>query len=382
MTAEQPTRAQTVARVKRLVVKIGTGVLSDDRGQLDVSRIEHLAGQICHLKSEGHAIAVVSSGAIGAGLAALRVEKRPKATPKLQAAAAIGQSRLMAIYGRCFEAKGYYAAQILLTRDDFDAFGRYLNARRTFAELNKLDAIPVVNENDTISAEEITFGDNDSLAALVTSLFEADMLVLLSTVEGLYDSSGHDRAVVDVVEGVTDEVQRLSFGRVSRGGVGGMDSKLQAIKVATDFGEPAVLANGKLNNVLLRIMAGDEIGTLFLPAAGRVAGRKRWLMFGGRTKGKLCIDDGAAAALLKKGKSLLPSGVVSVHGSFARGDVVAIVSSTGELVAKGATSFAAHEAAKICGAHTEDIADLLGEKPYDEIVHRDHMVVFRGGRAS
>ena len=379
MRANQAIRAQIVPRVKRLVVKIGTGVLSDDKGQLDVGRIEHLAGQICQLRSEGYAIAVVSSGAIGAGLAALGIPQRPKATPKLQAAAAIGQSRLMAIYGRCFEAKGYYAAQILLTLEDFGAFNRYLNARRTFAELNRLDAIPVVNENDTTSAEEITFGDNDSLAAMVTSLFEADMLILLSTVDGLYDSAGPDRGVVEVVEGVTEQVAQLSYGEVSRGGVGGMDSKLQAIKVATGFGEPVVLANGKTTNVLTRILGGDNIGTLFLPVASRVAGRKRWLTFGGRTHGKLFIDEGAAAALTKKGKSLLPSGVVKVQGSFDKGDVVAIVSPTGELVAKGLAGFTAEEAAKLCGAHSDDIAKLIGQKPYDEILHRDNMVVFRGG---
>jgi len=370
-------RSQIVGATKRLVVKIGTGVLSDAQGQLDTGRIEHLAEQICQLRSSGYAIAVVSSGAIGAGMAALGMTKRPRATAKLQAAAAVGQSRLMAIYSKCFDTRGYCAAQILLTLDDFEAFNRYLNARRTFAELNKLDAIPVVNENDTISAEEITFGDNDTLAALVASLFEADLLILLSTVDGLYDATG---STVEVVPAVTDEVKQLSWGKVSRGGVGGMESKLQAIRMATDFGEPVVLGNGKTDNVLVRIMRGDNLGTLFMPAARRVAGRKRWLMFGGRTKGKLWIDDGAVGALLKKGKSLLPSGLTKVQGSFAKGDVVSILSSTGDLVAKGSVSFGAGDAAKICGAQTNDIARLLGDDQPEEVVHRDYMVVFHEGR--
>ena len=365
--------------VKRLVVKIGTGVLSDFQGQLDVDRIERLAGQICELRSRRYGIAVVSSGAIGAGLSALGIQRRPKATDKLQAAAAIGQSELMAIYGRCFEARGYHAAQMLLTREDFEDFPRYLNARKTIAAIAKFGAIPVINENDTVSVEEITFGDNDTLSGLVTSLFEADMLVLLSTVDGLYDAVGPDRSIVEVVESVTEDVERLDFGSVSRGGVGGMESKLQAVKMVTDFGEPVVLANGKTDHVLPRLMQGENLGTLFLPAAMRVTGRKRWLMFGGRTRGKLWIDDGATAALVHQGKSLLPSGVVKVEGPFSYGDIVAILSPGGELVAKGSTGFGSEEASRICGLHSNEVAALVGKRSYDEIVHRDDMVVFRKG---
>ena len=370
-------RAKIVAQARRLAVKVGTNVLSDDVGRLDVARIEHLAEQICQLRADGYAIAVVTSGAIGAGMAALSMDTRPKSTPKLQAAAAIGQSRLMSIYERCFQAKGYHAAQILLTREDFEDFRRYLNARRTFAALNKLGAIPVINENDTTATEEITFGDNDHLSAMVTSVFEADMLILLSTIDGLYDEH---RQVVEVVERVTDDVQKLSFGEVSSRGVGGMDSKLQAIKLATDFGEPVVLANGTAARVLPRIMAGEKLGTLFLPASKRVHGRKRWLAFGGRTRGKLWIDDGAAAALVQRGRSLLPKGLVRVEGTFRAGDVVALLASDGELVAKGITAFSSQDAAKICGVHTDGIASLLGERTCDEVVHRDHMAIFSDGR--
>ena len=376
-TDHDTSRTGIFSSAKRLVVKMGTNVLSDDRGHLDVNRIEHLADQICELRSRGYAMAVVSSGAIGAGMAALGIERRPKTTPKLQAAAAIGQSRLMSLYGRCFEAHGYHAAQILLTREDFGDFGRYLSTRHTFAALNSLGAIPVVNENDTTATVEITFGDNDQLSAMVASVFEADMMILLSTIDGLYDAN---RDVVGVVDRVTEQVQKLSFGEVSSRGVGGMDSKLQAIKLATDFGEPVVLANGKTDNVLLRIMDGEKLGTLFMPSAKRVKGRKRWLTFGGKTKGSLVIDEGAAAALEKEGKSLLPKGLLKAEGTFAEGDVVAILDPNGELVAKGTCNYSSVDAARLCGVHTEQIASLLGKSTYDEVVHRDNMAIFRRGR--
>lgn len=373
-------RSDILAKVRRIVVKIGTRVLTDDNGGLDTGRIEHLAEQICDMKRQGRAVAVVTSGAIGAGLAALGVETRPESTAKLQAAAAIGQSRLMGIYSKCFEAHGYHAAQILLTREDFSAFDRYTSARRTFAELNKLGAIPVVNENDTTSVEEVTFGDNDLLSALVTSLFEGDLLILLSTISGLYDSRDESRTVIEEVDSVTAQVQNLSSGEVSQGGVGGMDSKLQAIKMATEFGEPVVLANGKTDSVLDRIMAGEKLGTYFHAAARRVASRKRWLMFGARPKGRISVDAGAVAALLHKGTSLLPSGMVWVAGRFDRGELVDIVSPDGDVVGRGIAGYGADEARKLCGVQTEDIAEIAGEKPCDEMVHRDDMVIFHGGR--
>jgi len=379
-TPTQSVRSEITTSANRLVVKIGTGVLSDERGQLDTARIEHLAGQICDLRAEGYGMAVVTSGAIGAGLAALGIERRPKATAKLQAAAAIGQSELMAMYDRCFQAKGFHSAQMLLTRQDFEDFRRYLNMRRTVAALHKFNAIPVINENDTVSVDEITFGDNDTLSALVASLFEADLLILLSTVDGLYDSDGPTRRVIEVVDRVTTDVEALAFGATSRGGVGGMESKLRAVKTVTEFGETVIMANGKQDNVLRRIVNGENLGTLFLPAARRVAGRKRWLMFGGKTKGKLWIDDGAVEAISKRGKSLLPSGVTKAEGAFASGDVVAIMSPTGELVAKGVTGFGHEEAAKICGLQSKQVAVVVGRKNCDEIVHRDNMVVFHKGQ--
>jgi len=362
------------------VLKVGTNVLSDDANCLDTARIEHLAEQVCTLRSRGHAIAVVSSGAIGAGLAALGIGSRPRSTPKLQAAAAIGQSKLMGIYGECFEAHGYHAAQVLLTMEDFEDFRRYLNVRHTFVALNKLGAIPIINENDTTAIEEITFGDNDQLAAMVTSVFEADLLVLLSTIDGLYDTTGSERRVVEVVESVTNDIKGLSFGTVSSRGAGGMDSKLQAIKIATDFGEPVVLANGKLPNVLERIMDGERLGTFFMPAAKRVEGRKRWLSFGGRTQGTLWIDDGAVTALVKRGKSLLPKGLTRVDGTFAAGAIVSVKAPDGGLVAKAVSTFSSTDATKICGAHTADLAGILGKDACDEVVHRDNMVIFHRGK--
>ncbi len=362
-----------MSQAKRLVVKIGTNVLSEDSGQLDHDRISHLASQICGLRAAGYAVAVVSSGAISAGMGVLGLGARPRTTAKLQATAAIGQSRLMALYGQCFEAQGYHAAQVLLTREDFQDFRRYLNIRQTFSALNRLGAIPVINENDTTAVEEITFGDNDQLATMVTSAFEADMLVILSTIDGLYDAAG---CVVEVVERVTDDIRQLSFGTVSSRGAGGMDSKLQAIALATDFGDPVVLANGKTNNILTRVMSGEELGTLFLPTPKRVQSRKRWFQFGGKTKGEIWIDAGAAQAISKRGRSLLPKGVVKVAGAFQPGDIVALLDPTGNLVAKGAVAFSSEEAAKLCGAHSGRIRAILGHDAPSEVVHRDHMAIF------
>ncbi len=361
-----------LANARRIVVKIGTNVLADKRRGLDERRIERLADQICAIRSGGRWVTVVSSGAIGAGMAALGMKARPKALPKLQAAAAIGQSRLMGIYGRSFERHGYHAAQILLTREDFQDFNRYLNIRRTFAALNRLGAIPIINENDTTAVEEITFGDNDQLAALVTSAFQADLLILLSTIDGLYDQDGR---VIGQVADVTEKVRGLSFGKVSSLGVGGMDSKLEAIKMATDFGEPVVLANGKQDDILSQILSGQPVGTLFLPAGRRMQGRKRWLVFGGKTKGQLWIDDGAARAVTRHGKSLLPSGVVKVTGKFDAGDIVAISDLEGRLLGKGKVAFSSEEASKLCGAHTHQIKTLLGRDADDELVHRDDLVL-------
>lgn len=373
----QDIRRTIFSKARRLVVKVGTGVLTAENGGLDRSRIAKLAEQIMQLRQLGYYTALVSSGAIAAGMAELGMTKRPTALPDLQAAAAVGQSKLMAAYDECFKKYGSTAAQILLTREDFDDRTRYLNARNTILTLWRLGAVPVINENDTVSVEEITFSDNDLLSALVTNLLRADVLVMLSVVDGVY-CVGPDGTVtgetIDVVERVTDDVKALSSGETSARGKGGMDSKLEAARIATYAGEAAVIANGKCDDILLRIVRGEKVGTLFLPVHPKMASRKRWIGFTSKPSGSLQVDAGAAEAILKKGRSLLASGIRAVEGMFQKGDTVSIVDEHGVEIARGLVNYSSAEVERIKGLKTSAIAKVLGEKPYDEVVHRDNLV--------
>lgn len=373
-------RKELLKRVRRVVVKIGTAALSNETGGLDEAKVAWLAGQVHALRERGLQVAVVSSGAIGAGMNALQIERRPTRLPELQACAAIGQGRLAAVYDRCFQQRGYHAAQMLLTRDDFDDRRRYLNASNALHAILEYGAVPLINENDTISVEEIalTFTDNDSLAALVTHLVGAEMLILLTVVDGLYrnpNASPNERRVLPLVTKVTDEVRRLAAASRSRGGKGGMASKIEAARTASSAGAIVVIANAQEGRVLERVFDGEPLGTLFLPAVERMASRKRWLRFGSRPKGTVVVDAGARRALTAQGKSLLPSGIVRVRGEFARGDLVAVSDETGNEFARGLVNYSADEMKKILGRKTSAIRRILGEAPYDEAIHRDHLVL-------
>jgi len=372
-------REEILSNVSKIVIKIGTRVLTNQDGLVDKNRIMELSKQVVKLRLKGFSVVIVSSGSIGAGISALGLQKRPSSLPELQAAAAIGQGKLIEVYNECFKKYGYHAAQLLLTRQDFEDRQRYLNTCNTLHSLLNFKTIPIINENDTISVEEITFGDNDILSALVTNLLRADLLILLSSVDGLYTTPpapGKSCRVLSVVDSISDDIKKLAFKQKTKEGVGGMESKLEAANIATGSGEAVIIANGMQSDILSKIMNYDDVGTLFVPYNKKITSRKRWIGFTVKPKGKIYIDEGALSALQKKGKSLLPSGVVKIEGKFIKGDVVSIVD-VGEKreVARGLMNYSADEVRKVKGLRTSLIKKTLGYKPYDEIVHRDNIVL-------
>ena len=380
MKTKNDIRTQILSKVKKVVVKIGTGVLTTDDGYVDKEQIQRLAGQVVELKKMGYDVVVVSSGAIGSGMGELGIEKRPSTLPELQAVAAIGQSKLIGTYDECFKLHGYHAAQILLTREDFEDRQRYLNTCNTIHTLFQMNAIPVVNENDTISVDEIKFGDNDALSALVTNLLNAELLIILSSVDGLYDrfpTAKSKAAVVPMVENISHEVKQLAFDSKTARGVGGMQTKLEAASVVTNAGEAVIIANGRMDNVLKKIVQCENVGTLFLPKEEKLTSRKRWIGYTIKPKGKIYVDDGAMHALAEKGKSLLASGIVSVEGAFGKGDIVSVCKKEDRAIfARGLINYSSQEIEKIKGCNTSHIAKVLGYKLYDEVIHRDNMVIF------
>jgi glutamate 5-kinase len=372
-------REEILSNVSKIVIKIGTRVLTNEDGFLDKNQIMALSKQVIKLRSGGYSVVVVSSGSIGAGISALGFQERPNNLPELQAAAAIGQGKLIEIYNECFTKHGYHAAQLLLTRQDFEDRQRYLNTCNTLHSLLNFKTIPIINENDTISVEEITFGDNDILSALVTNLLRADLLILLSSVDGLYTTpptSDKSCSVLSVVDSISDDIKKLAFKQKTREGIGGMESKLEAAGIVTGSGETVIIANGRQPDILSKIMNYDNVGTLFLPYKKKIASRKRWIGFIARPKGEVYIDEGALDALQRKGKSLLPSGVIKIDGNFVKGDVVSIVNvNENREIARGLMNYSAEEVQKIKGLRSSLIKKTLGYKPYDEIIHRDNMVL-------
>ncbi|OPZ08618.1 MAG: Glutamate 5-kinase [candidate division BRC1 bacterium ADurb.BinA364] len=332
------------------------------------------------LRDEGMEIIIVTSGAVGAGVGELDLPERPSNLIDEQALAAIGQSRLMGVYGQGFRQRGYHVAQILMTRGDLDDRRRHLNIRNCLTRLLEMGVIPIINENDTVSVDELSFGDNDSLSAIIASKTEADLLALLTDVDGLYDrdpKQNPDAQVVPVVESISAFVESMASATTSRLGSGGMRSKIDAARLATRAGVPVVIANGTNPRNLGRFLAGETVGTRFVPPTGaHLRGRERWIALGARTAGrKIVVDEGARRAILAKGSSLLPAGVVSVAGAFDKGDAVEICDQNGRCFAKGLSNFAASEIDLIKGKRSSDIASVLGEGRYDEVVHRDNLVV-------
>jgi len=323
---------------------------------------------------------VVSSGAVAAGKADLGITGRPPTIPLKQAAAAIGQSRLMRSYKEEFRARDQLVAQVLLTRDDLANRRRYLNARNTVMTLLDYGVIPIINENDTVVVDEIRFGDNDNLSAMVTNLVEANLLVILSDVDGLYerDPRQHPEAqLITEVERITEEIEAMAGGTANSLGTGGMATKIKAAKRAALYGAATVIINGCQEGQLSRLFAGEEIGTYFLPARDRMAAKKHWIAFTKKPRGKLFVDDGAKNALVDRGKSLLPSGIKGVEGGFDRGDAVRLCDLQGVEFAKGVTDYSLSELLRIMGKKSSEIESILGYKYGDDVVHRDNMVLSR-----
>ena len=372
-------RQEIAATATTIVVKVGTQVLTREDGQLNQERITQLAEQLHHVLATGRKVVLVSSGAVGAGMGRLGLTQRPTDLAHLQAVAAIGQSLLVEAYERSLSPYGHHAAQILLTAEDLEHRTRYLNARNTLLKLLELGAIPIINENDTVAVEELqtTFGDNDRLAAIVTNLIQAPLLVLLSDVDGLYDGdpSQPGTHVIPTVERLDRSIYELVHDRTGGRGKGGMSSKLEAARLATSAGENVIITGGRIPNVLTTIMAGEPIGTLFLARGQSVAARKRWIGFSVKPRGHLTLDDGARNAVQRCGRSLLAAGIVEVAGTFNKGDIVALGSPDGTEFARGLTNYGHADLDKIKGLRTNQIAGTLGHCPYEEVIHRDNMVV-------
>ncbi len=370
-------RKSLLSHVRRVVVKIGSGVISTADG-LDESQLAVIAEDVCNLLDAGLEVILVSSGAVAAGKGQLGIQGRPQTIPQKQAAAAIGQTRIIREYKETFLARNYNVAQVLLTRDDLSNRRRYLNARNTMMTLLEYGVTPIVNENDTVVVEEIRFGDNDNLSALVTSLVEADMLIILSDVDGLYDSNPVENPtaeLIPVVERVTPEIEAMGGGSNGNLGTGGMATKIKAAKRAALSGVGTLIVNGRRPNILSQVFAGADVGSYFLPAQSKLTAKKHWIAFSKKPRGKLLLDEGAQGAIVKRGKSLLPSGIVGVEGGFERGDAVRLCDRQGQEFARGVVSYSLAETLQIMGRQCSEIENRLGYKYRDEVVCRDDLVL-------
>lgn len=374
----------TLARVKRIVVKVGTGTLTDGEGRFDRQNCARLAAELAEA-ARGRRLVVVSSGAVALGaerLGLVRSRGKPWDIPTKQACAAVGQPHLMAAWGEALGAHGRKVAQVLLTAEDLASRKRFLNARRTFERLLDAGVVPVVNENDTVAVEEIKVGDNDTLAALVAGCVEADLVAMLTDVEGLFDRHPGEpgAALLEEVPRVTAEVERMAGGAGTERSVGGMATKVKAARRLSAQGVATALLSGRRPGALAALFRGERVGTIFTPGKERLPARKGWLAAAARGKGVILVDPGARRALVDQGRSLLPSGVRSVEGHFGVGDPVDIAVERARPFARGLAGYAAEELRRIAGLKTSEIEGALGYKYLDEVVHRDDMVVLEAGR--
>jgi len=375
-------RKQIVSKVKRALIKIGTGVLAGTDG-LDLGIVEQLVDEIVKLRSGGMQIVIVTSGAIASGKHRMGITGKLKSMPQKQACAAIGQGRLMRIYSNAFGRHSVYVAQILLTMSDLTDRMRYINIRNTLSTLMDWNVVPIINENDTVSVAEIKFGDNDHLAAMIANVIQADILINLTNTEGLFDRNptGKQRArLIKIVPEITDEIESMATAEADPVGMGGMRSKVIAARKVTACGIPYVIAKGKTKGILADLFAGKEKGTLFLPSTEPMTSREYWIAFTLRSRGKLSLDDGAKNAIVNQGKSLLPSGITKVEGDFEVGDPVICIGTDGKAFAKGLVNYSSKDLVKIQGLKTAKIMQVLGYKDYDEVIHRDNMAVAKDSR--
>lgn len=372
------TRKMHAGECRRWVIKIGSSLLTNDGQGLAAEAIDSWVAQIAALRRTGREVLLVSSGAVAEGMTRLGWKKRPNALHELQAAAAVGQMGLVQAYESCFQKFGLHTAQILLTHDDLADRQRYLNARSTMRTLLQLGVIPVVNENDTVTTDEIRFGDNDTLAALVANLIEADLLVVLTDQSGMYD--GDPRRNVDarlITEVAANDASLEAMAADTGGslGRGGMLTKVRAARLAARSGALTLIAPGRAPDILQRIAADEPVGTRLYPSSEPLAARKQWLAGQLQVRGRLVLDAGAVRVLSSDGKSLLPVGVVQVSGEFGRGDLVACVSPDGVEIARGLVNYSAEEAQRIIGQPSNRIQELLGYIDEPELIHRDNLVL-------
>jgi len=371
------TRKDIITRARRIVIKIGSAVLAGLHGEdVDEGVFKRLAGGVSEVKRAGKEVVLVTSGAIAIGMKRMGIRERPRSIPERQAVAALGQGHLMALYEKAFNPFEERIAQILLTHDDLGNRPRFLNARNTILTLLQYGIIPIINENDSVAVEEIKFGDNDHLAALVTNLVEADLLVILTDIDGLYERDPKKDKTARLIP-LVEEVDHLVVEEGTMGvwGVGGMASKVESAKKVAHFGIPTIFANGKDSEVLKKVVDGKEVGTLFLPVEDRLTSRKHWIAFSTRPTGRIVVDEGARRAILEGGKSLLPAGVKRVEGGFEAGEAVSCADLKGREFARGLVNYSSSEIERIKGLKTAEIEKVLGYKYYDEVIHRDNLVV-------
>lgn len=367
-----------IPTAKRIVIKVGTSTLSHSTGKLNFQRIEKLVRELADLANQGKEIILVTSGAVSAGMDRLGLKEKPKTIPEKQAAAAVGQGILLHTYEKIFGEYGQIVAQVLLTREDSVNRKRYANSRNTLLTLLSMGVIPIINENDAVAVDELKIGDNDTLSAMVASIVDADVLIILSDVEGVFTAnpqSDPTAALIPEISDITPELEDLAGGPGSMRGTGGMYTKIQAAKIAVNSGVVMVIASGFRDGVVREVLSGSNVGTLFLSKESRLHIRKRWLAFGARIRGSVVVDKGCEQAIVTTGSSLLPAGIIEVEGEFEQGSTIRVLNSEGREIARGVVNYGSDDVRKIAGVRTQDIIEKLGSKLYDEVIHRDNMVV-------
>ena len=370
------TREQ-IKDAKRIVVKVGTSTLLYPNGKINIYRIEHLARELSDLASQGREVILVTSGAIGAGMVRMGLSERPDSMQEKQALASVGQVLLMHLYDKFFTEYGQVAGQVLLTKENFANHNQYINARNTLMAMLKSGIIPVINENDAVTVAEVKIGDNDTLSATVAAIVDADVLIILSDIDGVYDANPqtHPEAkLLSEIKEITSGVEAMAGGAGSAVGTGGMATKIEAAKIATAAGVTMFIASGGENGMLGRIIAGEDVGTVFPPKDAHLRARKGWLAFGKRISGILVVDEGCVKAL-KKGSSLLAAGILATEGEYTAGSTVRVLTADYQEIARGTIAYDAAAVAKIKGRKTSDFTDILDGEIHDEVIHRDNMVL-------
>ena len=370
---------EALQKAKRIVIKVGTSTITYANGKRNFSQIDRLAREISDLQNQGKEMILVTSGAVAVGVDRMGLPGKPKTIPGKQAAAAVGQGVLMHTYEKFFADYGQIVAQVLITKTEAIDRHRYTNTRNTFMELMRQRVIPIVNENDVVALDELKIGDNDNMSALVAGIVDADLVIILSDVDGLYTANPQthpDAVIVPEVAEITPEIEASAGGVGSARGTGGMATKIQAAKAATSSGIHLVIASGTEKNAITRVLQGEELGTLFVSRENRLQFRKRWLAFGAKIAGSIVVDDGCAKAVRKAGGcSILPAGVFAVQGEFLPGSTVSVIDKDAHELARGLVHYSSAELEQIKGCNSGEIANILGHKNFDEVIHRDDLVI-------